>query len=78
MYVLHAFNFLKNNNFLYRKITSTIFVSNGQLKIDGFEHAVKLETNDTIVDVNDEEKYGMFNCPELNKHRKINQKYHIW
>jgi hypothetical protein len=53
-------------------------VSNGQLKIDGFEYAVKLDTSDTIVDINDEEKYGMYNCPELHKHRKINQKYHIW
>ena len=51
---------------------------NGQLKIDGFEHAVKLDSNDSVVDVNDEEKYGMYNAPELNKHRKINQKYHIW
>jgi hypothetical protein len=30
------------------------------LKIDGFEHAVKLETSDIAVELNEEERYNAY------------------
>ena len=58
----------------YKEFLKNFFLA----QIDGFEYAAKLETNEQIIDISDEEKYGMYNCPELKKHKKINQKYHIW
>ena len=52
-------------------------MDNGQLKIDGFEYAVNLKS-DEMVEISDHDRFGMYNSPELNKHRKINHRYHIW
>ena len=55
-----------------------MFVESNNLKLDGFEFAKEIDPITKTVSIKDSEKHGMFNCPELFKYNKINNKYHIW
>ncbi|CAF0902617.1 unnamed protein product [Brachionus calyciflorus] len=77
--LLRAVEFLNKNRIIHKKLTTyTIMVHNGQLKIDGFEHAEIVDGDSSIVNVSFDENYGAFNSPEIVKMGKINFKYHIW